>query len=96
MLCARRGTARNSTSLALSTLKNLLAKQYLRRGDGLFAFNDSRRKERLFGSSGSTRLTLGSTGVKLELIGSEYAPRHDTCIKAVVRLLAIKASEEAA
>eukprot|EP00965_Chrysotila_dentata_P167458 5530108-Pleurochrysis_carterae.AAC.2 len=38
-----------STTMALSTLKNLLATQQLRRGEGLVSFPESRRDERLFG-----------------------------------------------
>ena len=74
-----------STTMALSTLKNLLATQYLRRGDGIIATPESRRKARLFSSG---RLTLGSSGVKLKkLTGDGYDPTADTCISAFVRLL---------
>lgn len=78
-----------STTLALSVLNNLLATQYLRRGDGIIATPESRRKERLFGACGSGRTKAGSTGVKHEtmLSGDDYEPREDTCIKAFVRLL---------
>ena len=71
--------------MALSTLKNLLATQYLRRGDGIIATPESRRKSRLLGSG---RLTLGSSGGKLEkLTGDGYEPRADSCLSAFVRLL---------
>ena len=77
-----------STTAALSTLNNMLAAQYLRRGDGIIATPDSRRKERLFGAHGSGRTKLASTGVKLEkLRGDGYQPRSDTCVSAFVRLL---------
>ena len=74
-----------STTMALSTLKNMLSAQYLRRGDGIFATPASRRAARLFGTG---RLTRGSTGVKLEkLMGDGYEPALDTCVSAFVRLL---------
>lgn len=79
-----------STSMAISTLKNMLAQRYLRRGDGIIATPSSRRKERLFGQAGSGRSTTYSGNVKLEkLRGSGYEPMHDTCIKAFVRLLSV-------
>ena len=46
-----------STTMALSTLRKLLGTQYLRRGDGILTTPESRRKERLFGASGTGRLT---------------------------------------
>ena len=45
-----------STTMALSTLRKLLATQYLRRGDGVLTTPDARRKERLFGAGGTGRL----------------------------------------
>ena len=54
---------------------------------------DSHRKERLL--SGTGRLTLQSTGVKLEQLAaanptneSAYDPVFDTSVKAFIRLLA--------
>jgi hypothetical protein len=53
---------------------------------------DSHRKERLL--SGTGRLTLQSTGVKLEQLAAanptneSYDPVFDTCVKAFIRLLA--------
>ena len=74
-----------STTMALSTLKNMLSAQYLRRGDGIIATPASRRAARLFGTG---RLTRGSTGIKLEkLQGDGYEPASDTCLSAFVRLL---------
>ena len=74
-----------STTMALSTLKNMLSTQYLQRGDGTFATPASRRAARLFGTG---RLTRGSTGIKLEkLQGDGYEPASDTCLSAFVRLL---------
>ena len=74
-----------STTMALSTLNNLLATQYLRRGDGIIATPESRQKARLFGSG---RLTLASSGIKLEkLMGDGYEPAADTCVSAFVRLM---------
>ena len=43
-----------STTLALSTLNNLLVTQKLRRGDGPIQYPQSRRAERLFGEEGRT------------------------------------------
>lgn len=78
-----------STSMALSTLKKLLAQRYLRRGDGIIATPESRRKERIFGEHGTGRSTRICTNVKLEkLRGNGYEPAEDTCLAAFVRLLA--------
>ena len=77
-----------STTMALSTLKTMLAAQHLRRGDGIIATPDSRRKERLFGVHSKGRTKDSSTGIKLEkLRGDGYQPLQDTCLKAFVRLL---------
>lgn len=79
-----------STTMAISTLKNLLSSQILRRGSGLYATPATRRKERLFGVGGTGRSSLPASGVKQEqraLIASGYDPQKDTCIKAFVRLL---------
>ena len=81
------------TTMALSTLHFLLVRGILRTGDGLVATPMSRRKERLFGSKGNGRLSLASAGMKLEMLGVDYAPREDTCIKAFVRLLAHRVAE---
>ena len=78
--------------MAISTLKRLLGMQYLRRGDGVLATPDSRRKERLFGESGTGRLSLSSRGMK-QIFGPDYDPREDSCIKAFVRLLAAIAEQ---
>lgn len=79
-----------STSMALSTLKKLLGQRYLRRGDGIIATPESRRKERLFGEHGTGRSSRLCTNVKLEkLRGSRYEPAEDTCLTAFVRLLAV-------
>ena len=43
-----------ATTMALSTLRKLLGAQVLRRGDGVIALPDSRRKERLL--AGRTKL----------------------------------------
>jgi len=86
-----------STSMAVSTLKKLLAVRYLRRGDGIIATPESRRKERLFGVSGTGRSTRRRTGVKLEkLHGSGYEAENDTCVAAFVRLLAAASSADEA
>lgn len=84
-----------STSMAISTLRKLLAVRYLRRGDGIIATPESRRKERLFGVSGTGRSTRSRTGIKLEkLHGSGYEPTNDTCVAAFVRLIAAASSAE--
>ena len=88
-----------STTFALSLLNNLLATAHLRQGDGVYTMPDSRRKERLLHGTG--RLTLQSTGVKLEklaaanLLEESYDPVKDTCLKAFIRLLAGLASRSA-
>ena len=79
------------TTMALSTLRKLLTKRYLREGDGLFSVPESRRRERLFGEKGSGRMTcVRAASACMELLGCDYDPRKDTCIKAFVRLLAAR------
>ena len=75
-----------STTMALSTLKNLLVTQKLRRGDGPVVVPESRRTERLFGLRGRSKSL--SLGIKLEKLEVDYDPRKDTCIRAFVRLMA--------
>ena len=70
--------------MAISTLKRLLGAQMLRRGDGVLALPDSRRKERLLAG----RTSLATSMVKLEKLAQDYKPRFDTCIKAFARTLA--------
>lgn len=86
-----------STSMVLSTLKHLMVTNVLRRGSGLYATPESRRKERLFGVSGKGRISLPSSGIKLEAriqaVKAEYLPRDDSCISAFVRLLAARAED---
>ena len=89
-------TSGYSTTVALSTMRNLLGSQTLRRGDGVISMPASRRNERLFGVTGSGRTKHLCTGVKLENIGKDYDPRLDTSLKAFVRLIALKAQEIAA
>lgn len=80
--------------MAISTLKKLLAVQYLRRGDGIIATLEPRREERLFGVSGTGRSTRGRSGVELEkLDGSGHEPENDTCVAAFLRLIAAASSE---
>ena len=80
--------------MALSTLRNLLASQHLRRGDGLHSMPASRRKERLFNTGRSKR---EPTGFKCEAADAEhYNPREDSCLSAFVRLVAeIAAADKA-
>ena len=76
--------------MAISTLQHLLSRKYLRLGGGIVAVPTSRRAERVFGAEGlgrSKALTIG----KLESVGAEYNPREDTCVKAFVRFLALRA-----
>ena len=57
------------------------------RGLGLHGIA-SRRRERIFGETGTGRSKYLSTGIKLEQLGAEYDPRNDTCLRAFVRMLA--------
>ena len=82
-----------STTMALSTLNNLLVTQHLHRGDGPVALPDSRRSERLFGDQGRTKAK--SSGFKLQLLGRDYDPQLDSCIKTFVRLMANVAATSA-
>ena len=83
-----------STTVALSTLKHLLATKYLRQGDGIQSIPLTRRTERLFGKTGSGRTKSLSSGLKHEKLGVDYDPREDSCIKAFVRLMAESASKD--
>jgi len=78
--------------------QKMLAGKALRTGYGIEGLRvggiDSRRRERVFGATGTGRSKGLSTGIKLEKLGSEYEPEHDTCLKAFVRLLAEMATEE--
>ena len=82
-----------TTTMALSTLRKLLAQGYLRRGDGLVSMPAARRTARLFGEGRTKAKRAGEC--KMELLGVDYSPREDTCVKAFVRLLALRAAEEA-
>ena len=85
-----------STTMALSIMNNLLVTQRLRRGDGPISYPKSRRAERLFGEEGRTKRR--SSHIKLEKLADavDYDPRHDTVIKALVRLMAAAAAASAA
>ena len=76
------------TSMSLSTMRKLLGLQYLRMGEGLIATPMSRRKERLFGVSGSGRTSgqkvLGQCDASTT---TAFDPHTDTCVKAYLRLL---------
>ena len=74
-----------ATTQCISTLRKLLGAKTLRRGDGVIALPESRRKERLLDVG---RTSLASKYVKSEVLCRDYNPRLDTCIKAFVRLLA--------
>ena len=72
--------------MSISTLQNMSLCKYLRRGDGIAACEDSRRKERRFGMRGRTKpMPAGDNEAKRN---AEYNPLTDTCSKAFVRLLA--------
>ena len=81
-----------STTMSLSTLRNLLAQRALRTGYGLEDLRvrgiESRRRERIFGADGPGRSSRLAAGIKLEKIGDDYDPRADTCLRAFVRLCA--------
>ena len=73
------------TTMSISTLQNLTVSQYLRRGDGLAAFEDSRRKDRLFGDAGRSKpLPVGNNEAKRNM---QRDPRTDTCLAAFVCLI---------
>jgi hypothetical protein len=78
------------TMQSLSILSNLLVSKVLRQGDGTV---DSRRKERLFGATGSGRTSLPRAGAKLERLGEDYDPLQDSCMAAFVCLMAEEAQE---
>eukprot|EP00965_Chrysotila_dentata_P177891 5876476-Pleurochrysis_carterae.AAC.1 len=77
-----------STTMACSTLKNLLATQQLRRGKGLVSVPESRRNKRLFCITGMGRTKLRSAGARMLQLEREYSPREETCVSAFVRLMA--------
>jgi hypothetical protein len=72
-----------STTMVISTMKNMAAASYLRRGGGVVETPDSRVKQRLV--EGTGRMTLGSSSSKLSLSRSDYDPRTDTCVAALAR-----------
>ena len=55
-----------------------------------------RRRERVFGATGSGRSKGLSTGIKIEKLGADYDPREDTVLRALVRMLAETATAGAA
>ena len=97
----------DSSTMYSSVLNHLLITQVLRKGSGLYATPDARRKERLFGVSGPGRTSLPRSGVKLrsstqsrsksveERLRAEtgYEPASDTCVKALIRLLVARAED---
>lgn len=52
--------------MAISTLKKLIAKRYLQRGDGILSMPERRRRKRLLGQHATGRTSRPSLGVKLE------------------------------
>ena len=85
MLGVATATVGYATTQCISTLRKLLGASMLRRGDGVIALPESRRKERLLNVG---RTKLASKYVKSEVLCRDYNPRLDTCIKAFVRILA--------
>ena len=82
-----------STTAALSTMNHLISTQELRRGSVAGAIMpQSRRNERLFGVDGPGRTKYLSAGIKIENLSADYVARHDTCIKAFVRMMAATAA----
>ena len=81
-----------STTMALSTMNNLLVTNALRRSDGpcQILYPESRRAERLFGEKGRTKSL--SSQIKMEKIGVDYYPWEDACLKAFVRFMALAAT----
>ena len=78
-----RPTKGYSTTFALSLLNNLLATAYLRQGDGVYVVPDHRRRERLLNGTG--RLTLQSTGVKLEKLDAANPPQMSHMTQPLIR-----------
>ena len=80
------------TTASISCLQKMLAAKALRTGYGLEGMRlggiESRRRERVFGATGTGRSKALSTGIKIEKLGADYEPEHDTCLQAFVRLLA--------
>ena len=84
-----------TTTIALSTLNKLLA-QGATSGAAMAsiaAIPAARRTQRLFGEGRTSAKRAGES--KMELVGVDYDPRQDTCIRAFVRLLAARAHAEA-
>ena len=90
----------SSTTASRSILQKMLAGRALRTGYGIENLSllgiESRRKERVFGATGSGRTKGLSTGIKIEKLGAEYDPREDTVLRALVRMLAETAAAGAA
>ena len=90
-------TKKYSTTMAVSTLRNLLSDRALRTGYGIEDLRvraiESRRRERVFGAGGPGR-SKAPRAVKPEKVGDEYDPRTDTAMRAFVRLLAEYLREE--
>ena len=86
-----------SSTMAVSTLRKLLAASKLQRGQGLYQLPASRERERLFGATARGRLkAFGGVGREKALahLGDEgwIPPEDDTCVAAFVRLLADRAA----
>ena len=78
-----------TTTSAISTLRKLTAKRYLTEGHGLYAMPASRRNDRLFGEHAIGRSSASRVAhACMKLVVADYNPRMDTCVKALVRMLA--------
>ena len=70
-----------TTTASLSILQKMLAGKALRTGYGIEALRvggiESRRRERIFGATGTGRSKGLSTGIKIEKLGADYDPLVD-------------------
>ena len=86
-----------STTASISCLQKMLCAKALRTGYGIEDMRvngiESRRRERVFGATGTGRSKGLSTGIKIEKLGVDYKPEHDTVLRAFVRLCAQMAAE---
>ena len=70
-----------ATTQCISTLRKLLGAATLRRGDGVIALPESRRRERLLGVG---RTKLASKWVKSEVLHSDYNTRARTPVSKLL------------
>ena len=78
-----------TTTSSISTLRKLTAKRYLTEGHGLYSLPSSRRNDRLFGEHAVGRSSSSRVAhACMKLVVADYNPREDSCLKAMVRMLA--------